>query len=69
MLRLFSEQTLTLAETSGTCIGMATKRQKKMEYYLTKVGTPAPKRLIIESHEGGTHSITSTMSSPDSSDF
>ena len=45
---------------------MAGKRQKKLEYFFTKVSAPAPKRLIIESHEGGTHSITSTMS--DSSD-
>ena len=47
---------------------MAGKRQKKLEYFFTKVSAPAPKRLIIESHEGGTHSITSTMSSSDSSD-
>ena len=47
---------------------MAGKRQKKLEYFFTKVSAPAPKRLIIESHEGGTHSITSMMSSSDSSD-
>ena len=31
------------------------------------MSVPAPKRLIIESHEGGTYSITSTRSSSDSS--
>ena len=47
---------------------MAEKRQKKLEYFFTKVSAPAPKCLITESHEGGTHSITSMMSSSDSSD-
>ena len=32
------------------------------------MSAPAPKRLIIESHEDGTHSITGTMPSSDSSD-
>ena len=41
---------------------------KKLEDYFTKVSAPVPKRLIIESHEGGTHSITSTRSSSDGSD-
>ena len=44
---------------------MAGKRQKKLEYFFAKVSTPAPKRLIIESNKGGTHSITSMMSSDD----
>ena len=62
MLRLLSGRTLTLQHEDQN----GRKETKKLEYFFTKVSAPAPKRLIIESHEGGTHSITSTMS--DSSD-
>ena len=38
---------------------------KRLEYHFTRVTAPAPKRLLIESHSDGSHSISDLCPCPD----